>query len=257
MRLGWTMLKRRIIPIELILAGRLVKTVGFDAARDVGDPVKSSKVYSDQDADELMLLQIDRNLRSIESLISIVDRIAEHCFVPLTVGGGINKLEYAQRLFEVGADKVVVNSAAYKNKELIQEISKYFGCQAVVIGIDVRFERGEYVLYSDCGRRRENVALRDHISEVIDAGAGELMFQVIDRDGTMQGYDLRLIQILIELSSVPVIAGSGAGTFLHLKEALEMGVDAVACGSLFNFGDNNPLRAKAFLKNYEIPLKRI
>ena len=251
------MLKRRIIPIELVLAGRLVKTVGFDAIRDVGDPVKSSKVYSDQDADELMLLQIDRNLRSIECLISIVDRIAEQCFVPLTVGGGVNKIEHAQKLFEVGADKVVVNSAAYKNKQLIQEISKYFGRQAVVVGIDVQFERSEYVLYSDCGRRRENVALRDHVSEVIDAGAGELMFQVIDRDGIMQGYDLRLIQILIELSSVPIIAGSGAGTFLHLKEALEMGVDAVACGSLFNFGDNNPLRAKAFLKNYNIPLKRI
>lgn len=251
------MLKRRIIPIELILAGRLVKTVGFDVARDVGDPVKSSKVYSDQDADELLLLQIDRNLRTIESLVSIVDRIAEHCFVPLTVGGGINKLEHAQRLFEAGADKVVVNSASYKNKELIQEISKYFGCQAVVIGVDVRFEKDEYVLYSDCGRRRENIALRDHISQVIDAGAGELMFQVIDRDGIMQGYDLLLIQMLLEISKVPVIAASGAGTFLHLKEALDLGVDAVACGSLFNFGDNNPLRAKAFLKNYGIPLKRV
>lgn len=251
------MLKRRIIPVELLDSGRLVKTVGFDAARDVGDPVKSSKVYSDQDADELVFTQIDRGRRCVDTLVAIVSKVAEHCFVPLTAGGGISELEDARRLFEAGADKVIVNSAAYRDSGLIADISECFGRQAVVVGIDVRLEGEDYVLYSNCGRNRENISLRDHVSSVIGAGAGELMFQVIDRDGMMQGYDIELLRRMISISTVPVIAGSGAGTFIHLKEALEAGADAVACGSLFNFGDNNPLRAKAFLKNYGIPLKRI
>lgn len=251
------MLKRRIIPIELILDGRLVKTINFDSARDVGDPIKSSKVYSDQDADELILIQIDRDFRSIEKLAQIVTKVADQCFVPLTVGGGINNIKDAQKLFEVGADKVVINSASYRDKKLIHQISKHFGSQAIVVSIDLRVEANKYSLYSECGRRRENIQLGDHISQVIEAGAGELMVQVIDRDGAMSGYDLNLIKMLLAHSKVPIIAGSGAGTFLHLREAFDLGVDAVACGSLFNFGDNNPLRAKAFLKNHNIPLKNI
>jgi cyclase len=251
------MLKRRIIPVELLESGRLVKTVGFAAPRDVGDPVKSSKVYSDQDADELVFMQIDREHRCVDTLVEVVSRVAEHCFVPLTAGGGISEFEHARRLFEAGADKVLLNSAAYSDRALITRVAEVFGRQAVVVGIDVLGENGRYALYSNCGRDRQSVTLDEQVSAVIDAGAGELMFQVIDRDGMMQGYDLELLRRLISISTIPVIAGSGAGTFIHLKEALEAGADAVACGSLFNFGDNNPLRAKAFLKNYGIPLKRI
>lgn len=251
------MLKKRIIPVELLCSGRLVKTVCFAAARDVGDPVKSSKVYSDQDADELIFLQIDRQHRCVDTLVEVIHRVAEHCFVPLTAGGGISEFEHAHCLFEAGADKVLLNTSAYCNPALITRLADAFGSQAIVIGIDVRCEHDSYILYSNCGTERQLVSLEDHVSTVIAAGAGELMFQVIDRDGVMQGYDLELIRRLISISSVPLIAGSGAGTFIHLKEALEAGADAVACGSLFNFGDNNPLRAKAFLKNYGIPLKRI
>ena len=251
------MLKKRIIPVELLESGRLVKTVGFAAARDVGDPVKSSKVYSDQDADELIFMQIDRESRRVDTLVEVVAKVAEHCFVPLTAGGGISEFEHARLLFEAGADKVLVNSAAYADPTLITRIADVFGRQAVVVGIDVRNENGGYVLYSNCGRNRQSLSLKDHVSSVISAGAGELMVQVIDRDGMMQGYDLGLLRQLISISPVPVIAGSGAGTFMHLKEALEVGADAVACGSLFNFGDNNPLRAKAFLKNHSIRLKQI
>jgi imidazole glycerol-phosphate synthase subunit HisF len=251
------MLKRRIIPVELLDSGRLVKTVQFGSQRDVGDPVKSSKVYSDQDADELLLMQIDRHNRSVDTLASIVAKVAEHCYVPLTAGGGITELDHARRLFVAGADKILVNSAAYRDTELIAGISGVFGCQAVVVSIDVRFEDGSYVLYSNCGREREPISLREHVSSVIHAGAGEIMVQVIDRDGMMQGYDLELLSVLVEISTVPVIAASGAGTFVHLQQAFDTKVDAVACGSLFNFGDNNPLRAKSFLKNYGIPLKRV
>lgn len=251
------MLKRRIIPIELLSGGRLVKTRGFVAPRDVGDPVNSSKVYSDQDADELLLLQIDREARCMSTLVATVDRIAAHCFVPLTAGGGIASIDDAAKLFAAGADKVLVNTLAYRDPAVLAAIASRFGCQALVVGIDVRLEQGQFVLYSDSGRRHETVSLEAHIAAVVAAGAGELMVQSIDRDGMMDGYDLGLVRRVVAASSVPVIAAAGAGHFLHLKEAFESGADAAACGSLFNFGDNNPLRAKAFLKNYGIPLKRI
>lgn len=251
------MLKRRIIPVELLSAGRLVKTRGFENPRDVGDPVKSSKVYSDQDADELMLLHVDRNGQDIERLVATVSQVAEHCFVPLTAGGGISSVSDAARLFKAGADKVLINSAAYRNTGLIREISSRFGRQAVVVGIDVRKEHDEYVLISKCGDLRERPLLEEHISAVAAAGAGEIFIQRIEFDGAMQGYDLTLLRRSVAVSPIPLIAASGAGNFLHLKQAFDIGVDAAACGSLFNFGDNNPLRAKAFLKNYGIPLKRV
>jgi len=251
------MLKRRIIPIELLSDGRLVKTRRFADARDVGDPVQSSKVYSDQDADELMLIQIDRRARKIDVLVDVVSSVAENCFVPLTAGGGISRTEDASRLFEAGADKVVLNSAVFRDPELVSEIAEIFGRQAIVVSIDVIVDGGNYTLYSDCGRRREFVSLEQHVATAIAAGAGELMIQSIDRDGVMEGYDLELLRRVIHESSVPIIAASGAGNFLHLKQAIDIGADAVACGSLFNFGDNNPLRARAFLKNFGIPLKRV
>lgn len=251
------MLKRRIIPIELLLGGRLVKTRQFSSPRDVGDPVKSSKVYSDQDADELVLLNIDRKTPGSDPLRATVAKIAKHCFVPLTVGGGIVTVSDTEPLFTAGADKVLINSAAYRDTNLISAIAERYGRQAVVIGIDVRSEGGDYVLYSDGGRYRESIGLEAHINAMVKAGAGELMIQAIDCDGVMKGYDLNLLRRVVACSLVPVIATSGAGNFLHLKEAFDAGADAAACGSLFNFGDNNPLRAKAFLKNHGIPLKRI
>lgn len=250
------MLKRRIIPIELLDGGRLIKTVGFSAPRDVGDPVKSSRVYSDQDADELVLLNISRKHRDVEALVEVVARIARECFVPFTVGGGIRCLEDAARLFTAGADKVLVNSAAYAQPGLITEIGDRYGQQAVVVGIDARAEATGFILFSDCGRQHENVSLTEHVANVIAAGAGEIMIQSIDRDGTMSGYDLDLLHAVIRGSPIPIISAGGAGDFMHLKQAFDEGADAAACGSLFNFGDNNPLRAKAFLKNYGIPLKR-
>lgn len=251
------MLKRRIIPIELLEDGRLVKTINFTAPRDVGDPVKSSQVYSDQDADELVLLNISRTKRDVTALVQVVARIAQECFVPFTVGGGIRCLDDAVQLFAAGADKILLNSVAYLKPGLIAEIGERYGQQAVVVGIDARTEESGFVLYSDCGRKRESALLTRHLAAVIAAGAAEIMIQSIDKDGTMSGYDLALLQAVIAISPVPVIAAGGAGDFMHLKQAFDVGADAAACGSLFNFGDNNPLRAKAFLKNYNIPLKRI
>lgn len=252
------MLKKRIIPVELLLGGRLVKTLKFDSWRDVGDPLKSSQVYSDQDADELIILNIDRQQRNVEETASYIRDISGKCFMPLAVGGGIKSVNDAKILFDAGADKVVINSAAYTNLELVEAIAQRWGNQAIVISIDVlRDSSGNYLLKSNCGRNDERVDLISHVQNVLSSGAGEIFVNSINFDGAMTGYDCDLIDLLRPLSSVPLIVCGGAGNYSHLKDAFEHGANAVACGSLFNFGDNNPLRAKAFLKNYAVPLKRI
>lgn len=251
------MLKKRIIPIQLLSNQRLVKTTKFSDPRDVGDPVMSSKVYSDQDADELILLNIDRVNNSVDTLVSTVEKIAVECFVPFSVGGGIDSVKDAKRLFSAGADKIILNSVTFDNPQLITKIASLAGAQAVIVGIDAKLINGKYVIYSNGSTIGQSISLSDHISRIIAQGAGEIMIQSIDNDGLMQGYDINLIKTVIRQSSVPVIAAGGAGSFLHLYEAFQAQVDAVACGSLFNFGDNNPIRAKALLSNLGVPLKRI
>lgn len=252
------MLKKRIIPVQLLIGNRLVKTVEFGDYRDVGNPVSSSKVYSDQDADELVFLNINREERDCDELVRLIQRVSEVCFMPLAVGGGISSFESAATLIRQGADKVVLNSAAYRNKELITQIGERFGRQAVMISIDARWsaESGDYKLFSDCGRTLEEVGLEEHLGNVVEAGAGEILITSIDQEGSMRGYDVRLIKRAVECTNIPVIAHGGAGNFEHMKEAfLTSGANAVACASLFNFGDNNPIRAKAFLTNYGLDFK--
>jgi imidazole glycerol-phosphate synthase subunit HisF len=253
------MLKKRIIPVQLLLAERLVKTVRFDSYRDVGDPVQSSKVYSAQDADELVFLNINREKRSIAPLVGLLEKVSEVSFMPLSLGGGIRSLEDAEVLIKHGADKVVVNSACYADQDLVARIADKFGSQAVVVSIDARTDSaGGWRLYSDCGRKAESRSLEEHVRTVVASGAGEIFVNSIDRDGTMEGYDLGLIKAVMAHAGIPVIACGGAGHYNHMKEAfLETGASALACGSLFNFGDNNPIRAKAFLSNYHIPFKVI
>jgi imidazole glycerol-phosphate synthase subunit HisF len=253
-------LKKRIIPIQLLLDGRLVKTVQFDAFRDVGDPVASSRVYNSQYADELVFLNISRTERSIDPMLRLLERVSEVTFMPLSLGGGIATSTAAAELIRHGADKVVVNSAVYRDYGLLRSIADDFGSQAVIVSIDVRKDGGggEYTLYSDCGRRRESVGLEEHVERAVAHGAGEILINSIDRDGTMEGYDIELLRRVGGAADVPVIGCGGAGNYVHLKEAfLETGVSALACGSLFNFGDNNPIRAKAFLSNYGLPFKAV
>ncbi|MBA3341087.1 MAG: imidazole glycerol phosphate synthase subunit HisF [Gemmatimonadaceae bacterium] len=254
------MLKKRIIPIQLLLNERLVKTRQFGAYRDVGDPVASSKVYNAQNADELVFLNINRSERHVEPLLSLLERVSAVSFMPLSLGGGITTFDAARRLITSGADKVVLNSAAYRDIGLIPRVADSFGSQAVVVGLDVRFDEksAEYSLYSDCGRVAEMVGLDEHLERVTSLGAGEILVNSIDRDGTMQGYDIPLLKRVADAVRVPVIGCGGAGQYNHLKEAfLETRVSALACGSLFNFTDSNPIRAKAFLTNYGIPFKTV
>lgn len=252
------MLKRRIIPVELLANGRLVKSTRFGNYRDVGDPVKSSRVYSDQDADELLLLNIVPSPDAVALLAEQLRRIARECFVPLTAGGGIRSLQDAALLFEAGADKVSVCTAAFEQPRLLREIASRYGSQALVVCIDVGpAAGGQPLLMRDGGRNATSAGLEEHLARVEEAGAGEILVQSIERDGTMSGYDLALISRVVRATSLPVMALGGAGQIIHLKDAFSAGAEAAACGSLFNFGDNNPLRAKALLKNHNVPLKKI
>lgn len=254
------MLKKRIIPIQLLLDGRLVKTRRFGNWRDVGDPVKSSAVYNSQNADELIFLNIAREGRSIDELRSVIEKVSEVSFMPIAMGGGIVDPEGAAELIRTGADKVVVNSAVYRDRSIITATADRFGTQAVVVSIDARRnpESGRYDLYSDCGRMRETVSLAEHVQQCVAAGAGEIMIQSIDRDGMMNGYDIELVRQVMAVAKVPVIAAGGSGNYAHLKDLfLETDVSAAACGSLFNFSDSNPIRAKAFLTNHGLSFKII
>ena len=250
------MLKLRLIPLLLLDGQRLVKSVGFGPGRDVGHPVKSAQVYNDQNADELMFLNVSRCARGIAPLLELLHEVSAVCFMPLTVGGGIASAAEAGRCIAGGADKVLFNSLCYRDLAPLRSFSGDYGRQAAVVGIDVRAEPDGWSLWSDCGRRREHACLLDHARRVVDAGAGELLIQSISRDGAMQGYDLDLLQTVAEAVPVPVIGAGGAGTYEHLREAFQATpVRALAMGSLFHFGDSNPIRAKAHLTHYGIPCK--
>ncbi|MBO6899847.1 MAG: imidazole glycerol phosphate synthase subunit HisF [Rhizobiaceae bacterium] len=246
--------------MQLLLDGRLVKTIRFDGKRDVGDPVKSSAVYNSQYADELIFLNISRERRSVNDLQKVITEVSKVSFMPMAMGGGIGSAEDAANLILNGADKVVVNSVAYDRKEVISRTADTFGAQAVIVCIDVRYdaEKQDYVLYSDCGRRAEHITLEEHVEAVIAAGAGEVMIQSIDRDGTMKGFDIDVTRRVAAVSTAPVIAAGGSGNYDQMKDCfLETGVSALACGSLFNFSDSNPIRAKAFLSNHGLNFKKV
>ena len=251
------MLKRRIIPVQLLMEGRLVKSKRFADWRDVGDPVKSSAVYNSQYADELIFLNIARDSASVQPLADLMQKVSRECFMPLSVGGGIRSFDDAAHLIQSGADKVVINSAAYAYKEVLGDLADRFGSQAVVVAIDVkRSADGNYAAWSNSGQQFEPVELQAHMHNCELAGAGEFLIQSIDQDGTMEGFDIELLRLACKVTNLPIIGCGGSGNYNHLKEAfLLTDVSALACGSLFNFSDSNPLRAKAFLSNYDLPFK--
>lgn len=255
--MGWKVLKRRIIPVQLLMNGRLVKSKRFADWRDVGDPVKSSAVYNSQYADELIFLNIARDRASVQPLADLMQKVSRECFMPLSVGGGIHSFDDAAYLIQNGADKVIINSAAYANKAMLSDLADRFGSQAVVVAIDVkRTADGNYAVWSNSGQQLEPIELQAHMHNCEAAGAGEFLIQSIDQDGTMEGFDIDLLRFACKVSNLPIIGCGGSGNYNHLKEAfLSTDVSALACGSLFNFSDSNPLRAKAFLSNYDLPFK--
>ena len=252
------MLKKRLIPVMLLRGDRLVKGVQFDNYRDTGNPVYASKVYNSQYVDELIIIDIDATNESRKLNKKIIIEVAKECFMPLTIGGGVNSVSDIRDLLLIGADKVVINSAAYDNPNLIKEASYIYGSQCVVVGIDVKKENEEYVLYRNSGKIKCEISLTKHILEMEELGAGEFFINNIQEDGKMNGYDIELISLIQSLTNLPIISCGGAGNFMHLVEAYnKTNVSALAMASIFHFGDNNPIRARAHLKNYKIDIKNV
>lgn len=251
------MLKRRVIPVLLLRGGRCVKGKKFTDFRDTGDPVMATRVYNAQSADELIFLDIAATNEERATSLDVVLRASEEAFMPFTIGGGIRTNDDIRRALVAGADKVSITTAAIEDPRLIETAAETFGSQCLVVGIDVRVEDGKPVVYTHSGARRTDADLRELVREMDRRGAGEFLLNSIDRDGMMQGYDLETLRLVVETTKKPVIACGGAGHFGHLIEAFEAGAHAVACASLFHFGDNNPPRVRSALKNAGLPVKDV
>lgn len=236
----------------------MVKGQQFDNYRDTGDPVYTAKVYNAQYVDELVIIDIDATIENRSSNLEILNKISKVCFMPLTLGGGIKTVENIKSLLRVGADKVVINSAAYENHFLIKEGARLFGRQCIVVGLDVKQEDGDYILYKKNGLEKCNVSLLDHIKKMELFGAGEFFLNNITRDGMMKGYDLELINRVASNTNLPVVACGGAGNLMHLVDGFKnTSASGLAMASIYHFGDNNPIRARAYLKNNRIPIKEV
>ncbi|TVR50737.1 MAG: imidazole glycerol phosphate synthase subunit HisF [Puniceicoccaceae bacterium] len=253
------MLGRRIIPCLDVTAGRVVKGIRFEQLRDAGDPVECARAYDAQGADELVFLDITASSDERAILRDVVERTAEACFMPLTVGGGLRTLEDIRDMLHCGADKVSLNSAALADPDLIARSSARFGNQCIVLAIDARRIPGAnaWEVYSHGGRRPTGLDAVDWARRGVALGAGEILLTSMDRDGTGDGYDLDLTRAISEAVEVPVIASGGAGTLGHLAEVLEHGkASAVLAASIFHFGTFTIPETKAFLASKGIPVRR-
>ncbi len=240
---------KRLIPILLLQDGRLVKSCQFAKPRDVGSPKSQVRIFGETEPDELMILNVERG-SSCKALYPTMRLALDSLFIPLAVGGGINSCDDARSMVAEGADKIVVNTLAYEQPKVLREIGCHLGCQAVVVSIDVKLIHGEYIPMSHCGTKEEPITLEQHIFRSITYGAGEIMVNSIDRDGTMNGYDLTLFKRIAAMDlPIPVIGCGGAGNYQHLVDGWAAGMDGLAAGSLFAFTDSNCLRAKAFSRN--------
>ena len=229
----------RVIPCLDVAAGRVVKGVNFQNLRDMGDPVELARLYFEQGADEITFLDVTATVDERSTTYEVVRRTAEEVFIPLTVGGGVRSAEDVARLLGVGADKIGVNSAAIARPDLLDEIADRFGAQVLVLSLDVKrggdTESG-FVVTTHGGRTETTLDALEWAREAIERGAGELLVNSIDADGTKQGFDLELVSLMREISSVPVIASGGAGKASDFGPAIAAGADAVLAASVFHSG---------------------
>jgi cyclase len=245
-------LKTRVLPTLLYKEVGLVKGVRFDSWRRVGGVMQAVKVYNMREVDELAFLDIRATLDGREPDYELVDDIADECFMPLTVGGGIHRVEHVERLLKVGADKVAVNTATVEDPELVTAIAEKFGAQCVVVSIDV--SAGAVVTRS--GTTATGLDPVEHARHMQARGAGEILLTSVDRDGTLDGYDLSLIRTVASAVTIPVIASGGAGSYADMADAiLDAGASAVAAASMFHFTEQTPLEAKRYLQDRGIPVR--
>ena len=250
------MITKRIIPCLDVKDGRVVKGANFVGLKDVSDPVELAKYYNNSMADELVFYDITASYENRNLFVNVLERVAKEIFIPLTVGGGINKIEDFDRVLKSGADKVSVNSGAVKNPNLIREAAEKYGNQCVVLSVDIKKVGQKYSVFVKGGRENTNI---DAIEWVINGeknGAGELVINSIDTDGVKNGFDIDLLKEIANNVSIPIIASGGAGTMEHFKEVFEVkGIDAGLAASIFHFKEIDIKYLKEYLKNNNIKVR--
>jgi imidazole glycerol-phosphate synthase subunit HisF len=246
------LLCKRIIPCLDIKDGRTVKGINFESIRDAGDPVELAKLYSEQGADELVFLDITATVEKRKTLVELVKRIAANINIPFTVGGGISSVENVEELLRNGADKVSVNTAAYKNPQLLQDLSNAFGSQCVVLAIDTKQEaNGNWYVYLNGGRTKTDTLTADWARQAVALGAGEILLTSMNNDGTKSGFALDITGQLANSLPVPVIASGGAGTMAHFKEVFEQAnADAALAASIFHYKEIGIPDLKKYLQPF-------
>lgn len=250
------MLTKRIIPCLDVKDGRVVKGVQFVDLIDAGDPVEQAKVYDAAGADELCFLDITASSENRGTLLDVVARTAEACFMPLTVGGGVRTQEDVRRLLLAGADKVSLNTAAVTRPELVKELAEQFGSQCIVVAVDARRVGDHWEIFTHGGRRETGIDAVAFARQVASLGAGEILLTSMDKDGTKSGFDNRLVRAVSDAVPVPVIASGGVGTLDHLVDGVvEGGASAVLAASIFHFGTYTVQQAKAHMAAAGIPVR--
>ena len=252
------MLAKRIIPCLDVTNGRVVKGTKFLNLRDAGDPVECARAYDAQGADELVFLDITASSDDRATMVGVVARTAEQCFMPLTVGGGIRTVEDFRTMLLAGADKVSVNTAAIHSPALVTQAARAFGSQCVVVAIDAKRDGpGRWRVYTHGGRKPTELDAVAWAAEVAQLGAGEILLTSMDADGTCDGYDIELTAAVSSAVTIPVIASGGAGNLGHLADVLDRGkADAVLAASIFHFGTYQISEAKDYLAAHGVPVRR-
>jgi cyclase len=240
------MLKHRVIPCVLLKDWQLTKSVKFKDFRTIGHPKVTAKIYNSRNVDELIVLDIDASKTHQEINYEIFESIAEECFMPLTLGGGIRSLDQVQKLLSLGADKVALNTVALEDLSFVEQVAERYGSQCVVVSVDVAKIDGHYRIFKQ-GEPSHDLDLLDYLTACQTRGAGEILLTNRDFDGTEQGYDLELLMLVRDKLSIPIIINGGAGNLEHCLAAIEAGADAIAAASIFHFTQHTPLSIKTYL----------